>query len=144
MAAMDARLHLPRPRRALRRRFIPSPSGDEPMRFQLIRIECRVPEYGWTTQKLFHFLNVIVNGGEYAIFSWSESVLAGTCNLCILRASLGAIKPKEIGGGERPDSPSYSILNNKENLVHLIPSGFLASKLVPRVCVRWQFLFRFY
>lgn len=29
---------------------------------QLIRIECRVPEYGWTTQKVFHFLNVIVNG----------------------------------------------------------------------------------
>lgn len=77
-------------------------------------------------------------------FSWSESVLAGTCNLCTLRVSLGAIKLKGIGGGERPDSPSYSILNNKENLVHLIPSGFLASKLVPRVCVRWQFLFRFY
>ncbi|KXG40316.1 hypothetical protein SORBI_3001G528400 [Sorghum bicolor] len=31
-------------------------------RVQLIRIECQVPEYGWTTQKVFHFLNVIVNG----------------------------------------------------------------------------------
>ncbi|KAM0823094.1 hypothetical protein ACQ4PT_071096 [Festuca glaucescens] len=30
---------------------------------QLIRIECRVPEYGWTTQKVFHFLNFVVNGG---------------------------------------------------------------------------------
>uniref|UniRef100_A0A0D9XLX7 THH1/TOM1/TOM3 domain-containing protein n=1 Tax=Leersia perrieri TaxID=77586 RepID=A0A0D9XLX7_9ORYZ len=30
---------------------------------QLIRIECRVPEYGWTTQKVFHFLNFLVNGG---------------------------------------------------------------------------------
>jgi hypothetical protein len=66
-------------------------------------------------------------------FSWSESVLAGTCNLCTLRVSLGAIKPKGIRGGEKPDSPSYSILNNKENLVHLILSDFLAPKLVPRV-----------
>lgn len=31
---------------------------------QLIRIELRVPEYGWTTQKVFHLLNFIVNGGE--------------------------------------------------------------------------------
>lgn len=32
--------------------------------FQLIRIELRVPEYGWTTQKVFHLMNFIVNGGE--------------------------------------------------------------------------------
>lgn len=32
---------------------------------QLIRIELRVPEYGWTTQKVFHLLNFIVNGGEF-------------------------------------------------------------------------------
>ncbi|KAF6155123.1 hypothetical protein GIB67_011854 [Kingdonia uniflora] len=31
---------------------------------QLIRIEVRVPEYGWTTQKVFHLMNFIVNGGE--------------------------------------------------------------------------------
>jgi hypothetical protein len=31
---------------------------------QLIRIELRVPEYGWTTQKVFHLLNFIVNGGK--------------------------------------------------------------------------------
>ncbi|XWS34307.1 hypothetical protein CRYUN_Cryun21dG0029000 [Craigia yunnanensis] len=29
---------------------------------QLIRIQLRVPEYGWTTQKVFHFLNFLVNG----------------------------------------------------------------------------------
>lgn len=29
---------------------------------QLIRIQLRVPEYGWTTQKLFHLMNVVVNG----------------------------------------------------------------------------------
>ncbi|RXH99383.1 hypothetical protein DVH24_011708 [Malus domestica] len=32
--------------------------------FQLIRIELRVPEYGWTTQKVFHLMNFIVNGGD--------------------------------------------------------------------------------
>ncbi|KAJ7564797.1 hypothetical protein O6H91_02G033900 [Diphasiastrum complanatum] len=29
---------------------------------QLIRIQLRVPEYGWTTQKVFHFLNFLVSG----------------------------------------------------------------------------------
>ncbi|KAJ8453045.1 hypothetical protein Cgig2_014808 [Carnegiea gigantea] len=29
---------------------------------QLVRIQMRVPEYGWTTQKVFHFMNFIVNG----------------------------------------------------------------------------------
>ena len=30
---------------------------------QLIRIEARVPEYGWTTQKVFHLMNFVVNAG---------------------------------------------------------------------------------
>lgn len=29
---------------------------------QLIRIQLRVPEYGWTTQKVFHLMNFVVNG----------------------------------------------------------------------------------
>ncbi|KAK6149770.1 hypothetical protein DH2020_017295 [Rehmannia glutinosa] len=40
---------------------------------QLIRIELRVPEYGWTTQKVFHLMNFIVNGGpDFGTvgFSW--------------------------------------------------------------------------
>jgi hypothetical protein len=32
---------------------------------QLVRIQLRVPEYGWTTQKVFHFLNFMVNGGGF-------------------------------------------------------------------------------
>lgn len=35
---------------------------------QLIRIQMRVPEYGWTTQKVFHFLNFFVNGGWHLSF----------------------------------------------------------------------------
>ncbi|CAA2961490.1 tobamovirus multiplication 1 [Olea europaea subsp. europaea] len=37
---------------------------------QLIRIELRVPEYGWTTQKVFHLLNFIVNGGKKQRITW--------------------------------------------------------------------------
>lgn len=37
------------------------------MQIQLIRIELRVPEYGWTTQKVFHLMNFIVNGGKQNI-----------------------------------------------------------------------------
>lgn len=29
---------------------------------QLVRIQMRVPEFGWTTQKVFHLMNFVVNG----------------------------------------------------------------------------------
>ncbi|KAH9615524.1 hypothetical protein KSS87_019243 [Heliosperma pusillum] len=35
---------------------------------QLVRIQFRVPDYGWTTQKVFHFLNFLVNGVRCAVF----------------------------------------------------------------------------
>ncbi|KAD4179357.1 hypothetical protein E3N88_27948 [Mikania micrantha] len=34
---------------------------------QLVRIQLRVPEYGWTTQKVFHLMNFVVNGCKVAI-----------------------------------------------------------------------------
>ncbi|KAI0510153.1 hypothetical protein KFK09_010753 [Dendrobium nobile] len=41
---------------------------------QLIRIECRVPEYGWTTQKVFHLLNFLVNGVRSVVFVFRPGV----------------------------------------------------------------------
>nr|XP_010940289.2 tobamovirus multiplication protein 3 isoform X2 [Elaeis guineensis] len=41
---------------------------------QLLRIECRVPEFGWTTQKVFHFLNFLVNGFRSVVFVFRRSV----------------------------------------------------------------------
>ncbi|XP_076927498.1 tobamovirus multiplication protein 3-like [Bidens hawaiensis] len=41
---------------------------------QLIRIQLRVPEYGWTTQKVFHLLNVLVNGVRCCIFAFHHDV----------------------------------------------------------------------
>ncbi|KAK8618305.1 hypothetical protein V6N13_132300 [Hibiscus sabdariffa] len=41
---------------------------------QLIRIELRVPEYGWTTQKVFHLMNVIVNGVRAVMFGFHKQV----------------------------------------------------------------------
>ncbi|KAJ6809717.1 tobamovirus multiplication protein 3-like [Iris pallida] len=41
---------------------------------QLVRIECRVPEYGWTTQKVFHFLNFVVNAIRSTIFIFRREV----------------------------------------------------------------------
>ena len=32
---------------------------------QLVRIQRRVPEYGWTTQKVFHLLNFVVNTSKH-------------------------------------------------------------------------------
>ncbi|KAI4295876.1 hypothetical protein L6164_035874 [Bauhinia variegata] len=41
---------------------------------QLIRIELRVPEYGWTTQKIFHLMNFIVNGVRAVVFGLHKLV----------------------------------------------------------------------
>ncbi|XP_058090428.1 tobamovirus multiplication protein 3-like isoform X2 [Magnolia sinica] len=41
---------------------------------QLVRIELRVPEYGWTTQKVFHFLNFVVNAVRSIIFVFRRNV----------------------------------------------------------------------
>jgi hypothetical protein len=41
---------------------------------QLIRIQLRVPEYGWTTQKVFHLLNFIVNTVRALSFIWRPAV----------------------------------------------------------------------
>lgn len=41
---------------------------------QLIRIEVRVPEYGWTTQKVFHLMNFIVNGVRAIVFGFHVQV----------------------------------------------------------------------
>nr|XP_033512458.1 tobamovirus multiplication protein 1 isoform X3 [Nicotiana tomentosiformis] len=41
---------------------------------QLIRIELRVPEYGWTTQKVFHLMNFVVNGVRAIVFGFHKQV----------------------------------------------------------------------
>nr|KYP61286.1 hypothetical protein KK1_023717 [Cajanus cajan] len=41
---------------------------------QLVRIQLRVPEYGWTTQKVFHFLNFLVNGVRCFVFVFRRDV----------------------------------------------------------------------
>ncbi|KAL6566275.1 Tobamovirus multiplication protein 3 [Orobanche gracilis] len=41
---------------------------------QLVRIQLRVPEYGWTTQKVFHFLNFLVNGVRCLVFTFRRDV----------------------------------------------------------------------
>ncbi|KAG0470901.1 hypothetical protein HPP92_017601 [Vanilla planifolia] len=41
---------------------------------QLVRIQLRVPEFGWTTQKVFHLMNFIVNGARAVIFGFHAQV----------------------------------------------------------------------
>ncbi|KAI4296365.1 hypothetical protein L6164_036329 [Bauhinia variegata] len=43
---------------------------------QLVRIQMRVPEYGWTTQKVFHFMNFLVNGLRAVLFGFYKSVFS--------------------------------------------------------------------
>lgn len=43
---------------------------------QLVRIQIRVPEYGWTTQKVFHLMNVVVNAARALVFGFYHSVFA--------------------------------------------------------------------
>ncbi|XP_058197737.1 tobamovirus multiplication protein 1 [Rhododendron vialii] len=51
--------------------------------FQLIRIELRVPEYGWTTQKVFHLMNFIVNGVRAIVFGFHGEVFQLTPKVLI-------------------------------------------------------------
>ncbi|KAK1315210.1 hypothetical protein QJS10_CPA06g02076 [Acorus calamus] len=41
---------------------------------QLVRIQMRVPEYGWTTQKVFHLMNFVVNGLRAILFGFYKNV----------------------------------------------------------------------
>ncbi|KAG8071880.1 hypothetical protein GUJ93_ZPchr0006g46019 [Zizania palustris] len=41
---------------------------------QVVRIQYRVPEYGWTTQKVFQLLNFVVNGVRCSIFTFRRQV----------------------------------------------------------------------
>ncbi|XP_057857620.2 tobamovirus multiplication protein 1 [Cryptomeria japonica] len=41
---------------------------------QLVRIQLRVPEYGWTTQKIFHLMNFIVNGVRAILFGFHRDI----------------------------------------------------------------------
>eukprot|EP00250_Pteridium_aquilinum_P016663 c23229_g1_i1 orf=284-1171(-) len=43
---------------------------------QLIRIQIRVPEYGWTTQKVFHLMNFTVNAARALVFGFYQSVFS--------------------------------------------------------------------
>ncbi|KAB1993841.1 hypothetical protein E1A91_D13G062500v1 [Gossypium mustelinum] len=40
---------------------------------QLCRIQQRVPEYGWTTQKVFHLMNFVVNGLRAVLFGFYKT-----------------------------------------------------------------------
>jgi Protein of unknown function (DUF1084) len=44
---------------------------------QLIRIQMRVPEYGWTTQKVFHLLNFLVASLRLGVFACWKKVGGG-------------------------------------------------------------------
>ncbi|KAH7282564.1 hypothetical protein KP509_35G036800 [Ceratopteris richardii] len=43
---------------------------------QLIRIQHRAPEYGWTTQKVFHLMNFIVNAARALVFGFYKNVFS--------------------------------------------------------------------
>jgi hypothetical protein len=43
---------------------------------QLVRIQLRVPEYGWTTQKVFHLLNFLCSGSRCAVMSFRRPLEA--------------------------------------------------------------------
>ena len=62
---------------------------------QLVRIQVRVPEYGWTTQKVFHLLNLLCFG-IYAttLAMWKRNALVCAGN----------------GLRERPDAPGSDAL----------------------------------
>lgn len=62
------------------RLFASTPCSSQPpplhprLQVQIIRIQVRVPEYGWTTQKVFHLLNFLVSTLRALVFAFRQSV----------------------------------------------------------------------
>ncbi|KAF7132406.1 hypothetical protein RHSIM_Rhsim09G0075100 [Rhododendron simsii] len=64
---------------------------------QLVRIQLRVPEYGWTTQKVFHFLNFLVNGvPQFTAFELNMGLvsLSVRCLVFIFRRDVQKLQPE--------------------------------------------------
>ncbi|XP_039040532.1 tobamovirus multiplication protein 1-like [Hibiscus syriacus] len=51
---------------------------------QLCCIQLRVPEYGWTTQKVFHLMNFVVNGLRAALFCFYKTVFLIKPMVCVV------------------------------------------------------------
>ncbi|KAJ9549779.1 hypothetical protein OSB04_022322 [Centaurea solstitialis] len=92
---------------------------------QLIRIELRVPEYGWTTQKVFHFLNFVVNGVRCLIFAF--------------RRDIQYLKP-EIVQHILIDVPSLAFFTTYALLVLFWAEIYYQARAVSTDCLRPTFL----
>ena len=64
---------------------------------QIIRIQLRVPEYGWTTQKVFHLLNLLVCGLRAAVFALRAQVQRLPSTL--IQAALLDLPGEGLGAG---------------------------------------------
>ncbi|KAM0007751.1 hypothetical protein Hdeb2414_s0134g00807981 [Helianthus debilis subsp. tardiflorus] len=53
------------------------------LQIQLIRIQIRMPEYGWTTQKVFHLMHFIVYGVRAIAFGFHIQVLHLHPKVCV-------------------------------------------------------------
>ncbi|XP_029123861.1 tobamovirus multiplication protein 1 isoform X2 [Elaeis guineensis] len=72
---------------------------------QLIRIQLRVPEYGWTTQKLFHLMNFVVNGLRAILFGFYHSVF-------LLKSKARSLPTDKL-------KPSYMIINGTVYVIQI-------------------------
>ncbi|TYI74400.1 hypothetical protein E1A91_D07G197400v1 [Gossypium mustelinum] len=73
----------------------------------------RVSEYGWTTQKVFHFLNFLVNGVRALVFVFGRSVQNLHPEVCHCLRHLAFYCMVEAC--ERSHSASYSWLSSENN-----------------------------
>lgn len=91
---------------------------------QLIRIQQRVPEYGWTTQKVFHFLNFLVN--------------AVRCIIFVFRRDIQDLKP-EIAQHILIDVPSLAFFTTYALLVLFWAEIYYQARAVSTDCLRPTF-----
>ncbi|URE40305.1 Tobamovirus multiplication protein [Musa troglodytarum] len=59
---------------------------------QVVRIQLRVPEYGWTTQKVFHFMNFVVNGVRAVVFGFHKNVFLFRPRSHMFRSEISLLK----------------------------------------------------
>ncbi|KAE9461702.1 hypothetical protein C3L33_06404, partial [Rhododendron williamsianum] len=91
--------------------------------FQLIRIELRVPEYGWTTQKVFHLMNFIVNGVRAIVFGFHAEVFQLTPKVSSIIYPVPSIRLRVNFKDDFPFVVARSLPTDKLRIVYMSVNG---------------------
>lgn len=117
------------------------------MQIQVARIQHRVPEYGWTTQKVFQFLNFLVNGGTLFSLNWGQTcmLIYIPCNanftlLLICSKVFHLCFPPPSAPSEPSGLDTFIIFCHSNEIFNLIDQSFISCLFISDLsaCYSWS------